>query len=148
MRQPGLSTKSPDGPTDQELRFPVGKQTWDVASGPDGMGLNDVESAIPLALAELDTGCFRVRVDKTTEKERESLLAMARLGPGPYQSADAATALGRRVGPIRDSLIRRGLCCAPRGANLPLPCQCSMTFAGAWLSKSGPGRLGDAGPSP
>lgn len=96
-----------------------GKQTWDVASGPDTITVEDVRTALPIARDELDTGFFRVRVDRTTDAERAYLRAMASLGgPGPYLSSEVATALGKQrtsqVGPTRDALIKRGLCYSPR----------------------------------
>ena len=43
-----------------------GKQTWDVADGPDDISRADVEAAVPIAVSELDTGFFRARLDRTT----------------------------------------------------------------------------------
>ena len=93
------------------------KQAWDVAAGPDTLTLADVEAAIPLAVDELDTGFFRVRIDRTTDSERSYLAAMASLGAGPYLSGEVAAAMGKtttQVGPHRDTLIKRGLCFSPR----------------------------------
>lgn len=96
-----------------------GKQVWDVAPGPSSIEIEDVDTARPVAMAELDSGFFRVRIDRTTDAERAYLRAMASLGgPGPYPSGDVAQALGKKktseVGPTRDSLIKRGLCYSPR----------------------------------
>ena len=69
------------------------------------------------ARAELDAGFFRVRMDRTTDAQRAYLSAMADMGPGPHRSGDVAQALGKRttqVGPVRHSLIQRGLCYSPR----------------------------------
>ena len=93
-----------------------GKRSWDAATGPQVIQAEDVEEAIPVAIDELDTGFFAARFDRTTPAEREYLSAMASFGKGPYQSGDVATALGKRtsqVGPVRDSLIKRGLCYSP-----------------------------------
>lgn len=94
-----------------------GKQAWDVAQ--DGLSIkkDDVEAAIPIAVNELDTGFFRVRIDRTTDAERAYLRSMADLGEGPYSSGKVAAAMGRttpQVGPLRDALIKRGLCYSPR----------------------------------
>ena len=47
---------------------------------------------------------------------------MARLGgPGPYRSGDVARSMGKRTtqtGPVRDALIKRGLCFSPRHGEL------------------------------
>lgn len=93
-----------------------GKCTWDVAAGPQIIRAVDADAAIPVASDELDTGFFAVRFDRTTPAERDYLFAMASFGQGPYQSGDIARSLGKRttqVGPIRDSLIKRGLCFSP-----------------------------------
>lgn len=98
-----------------------GKQAWNVAEGPT-IGLADVDAAMVLALDDLDSGFFRARIDKTTDAERDYLKAMAALGgPGPYKSGEVSRKLGKRTtqtGPVRDSLIKRGLCFAPRHGEL------------------------------
>jgi hypothetical protein len=98
-----------------------GKQAWNVASGPT-IALADVDAAVVLALDDLDRGFFRVRIDKTTDAERDYLRAMAALGgPGPYKSGAVSRKLGKtttQTGPVRDSLIKRGLCYAPRHGEL------------------------------
>lgn len=95
-----------------------GKQSWDLAKGPRKIRAVDVERAEPIAVDELDTGFFRARVDRTSDTERNYLRAMASLGgPGPYQSSAVARALHKKttqLGPIRDNLIKRGLCYSPR----------------------------------
>jgi hypothetical protein len=98
-----------------------GKQAWNVADGPT-ITLTDVDAAIVLALDDLDRGFFRARIDKTTDTERDYLKAMAALGgPGPYKSGAVSRKMGRtttQTGPVRDSLIKRGLCYAPRHGEL------------------------------
>lgn len=98
-----------------------GKQAWNVAEGPS-IRLDDMAAAVDLATGDLDTGFFRARIDKTTDAEREYLRAMAALGgPGPYRSGDVSRGLGKttaQTGPVRDSLIKRGLCYAPRHGQL------------------------------
>ena len=94
-----------------------GKHAWDIATGPAEITAVDVETAAPLAVAELDTGFFRVRIDRATSEERTYLAAMASLGAGPYASGDVATVLNRpatEVGPHHDALIGSGLCYSPR----------------------------------
>jgi hypothetical protein len=64
----------------------------------------------------LDQGFFRVRLDRLTPKEREYVMAMAKLGSGPYRSADVADALGeplQNLGPRRASIIAKGMIYAP-----------------------------------
>ncbi len=94
-----------------------GKQVWNVSEGHEVITAHDVDTAIPIATDELDTGFFRIRFDRRTERERAYLSAMASLGAGPYRSGDVAAAMHRttaQVGPYRDSLIKRGLCYSPR----------------------------------
>ncbi len=94
-----------------------GKQAWDQAEGPAQITASDVATAVPMAVDELDTGFFRVRIDRTTDSERDYLVAMASLGAGPYASGRVASTMGKDtpgVGPVRDKLIKKGLCYAPR----------------------------------
>jgi hypothetical protein len=98
-----------------------GKQAWNVAEG-SAIALADMDAAIELAIEDLDNGFFRARVDKTTDAERDYLRAMAALGgPGPYRSGDVSRRMGKsttQTGMIRDGLIKRGLCYAPRHGEL------------------------------
>ena len=94
-----------------------GKQAWDTAIGPERISSDDVERAIPVAIDELDAGFFRVRIDRTSDSERAYISAMASLDVGPYESGAVAAAMGKtttQVGPVRDALIKRGLCYSPR----------------------------------
>lgn len=98
-----------------------GKQAWNVADGPE-ISADDMQAASMLAVDDLDHGFFRARIDRTTDAERDYLRAMASLGgPGPYRSGDIAEAMGKKstqTGPVRDRLIKRGLCYAPRHGEL------------------------------
>jgi AAA ATPase domain len=98
-----------------------GKQAWNVAEGTEIVA-SDISVATLLAIDDLDRGFFRARIDKTTDAERDYLRAMAALGgPGPYRSGDVSRQLNRttgQTGPVRDSLIKRGLCFAPRHGEL------------------------------
>lgn len=113
-----------------------GKEAWDVAPGPDSISAADVQAAIPIAVSELDTGFFRVRIDRTTDTERAYLVAMASLGDGPYSSGDVAAAMGRtttQVGPHRDALIKRGLCYSPRYGIIAFTVPMFDQFVRRWL---------------
>jgi hypothetical protein len=44
-----------------------GKAAWDLADGFERITTDDVERAIPLAVAQLDDGFFRVRVSRTND---------------------------------------------------------------------------------
>lgn len=88
-----------------------GKQSWNIADA-SPIELKDAESASIAALAELDDGFFRVRLDRLSPSEKKCMRAMAELGPGPHRSADMAGLLGGNVttvAPIRNSLIAKGM---------------------------------------
>jgi len=92
-----------------------GSACWRVAAGPE-ITLADVEAATPVAVRELDSTFFRVRLERTTPFERRYLRAMAELGPGPHRSGTIATALGRpvqAVAPTRAKLVRKGMVYSP-----------------------------------
>jgi hypothetical protein len=77
---------------------------------------DDVERAAPRVQDQLDQNFFLVRLDRLTPREREYLVAMASLGPGPHRSGDIATALGVRVesvAPRRSALISKGIIYSP-----------------------------------
>ncbi|WP_243453787.1 ATP-binding protein [Sandaracinobacteroides saxicola] len=88
-----------------------GAQVWNVAQK-SPITRKDVSEADPLARAELDASFFRVRFDRLTPRERQYLRAMADLGDGPQRSGDVAERIERttsQCGPVRDSLIRKGM---------------------------------------
>lgn len=92
-----------------------GYQAWNVAAA-SPIAEADIVTASINALKRLDEGFFRVRLDRLTPKEREYVLAMARLGSGPYRSADVADALGettQSLGPRRASIINKGMIYSP-----------------------------------
>ena len=69
-----------------------------------------------MAVRELDSTFFRVRLERTTPFERRYPRAMAELGPGPHRSGAIATALGRPVqgvAPTRARLVRKGMVYSP-----------------------------------
>lgn len=92
-----------------------GKHAWNQAFA-SPISTRDVRAATPGAIAELDDGFFRVRMERLSPSEKRYLRAMAELGPGPHASGDVAAALGRTVesvGPIRSKIIAKGLAYAP-----------------------------------
>ena len=92
-----------------------GAHSWRVADSSPITG-DDVRCATEAALATLDGGFFRVRYDRCTPREREYLLAMARIGPGPHRSGDIARSMKARVtsvAPIRNNLISKGMIYSP-----------------------------------
>lgn len=93
-----------------------GFQAWNAADrSPIEPG--DVKAASVRALERLDAGFFRVRFDRLTPKERNYVLAMARLGKGPYRSGDVAEQMGESIqnlGPCRAGIIRKGIIYMPQ----------------------------------
>ena len=118
-----------------------GNQAWDVAQGPDVITVDDVERAIPLAIAELDGGFFQVRTGRLSDQERTYLRAMAELGPGPMRSADVAALLDRTttaLGPVRDRLLKKALCYSPRWGELGFTVPMFDQFMKRWIPWSAP----------
>ncbi len=116
-----------------------GKQSWDRAKGPDTITAGDVDAAILIAIDELDTGFFRTRTGKITDAERDYLIAMASLGEGPYASGHVAASMGKTtpgVGPLRNRLIRKGLCHSPRHGEIDFTVPLFADFVRRRLSAS------------
>lgn len=64
----------------------------------------------------LDENFFRVRFNRLTPREKKFLRAMAQMGAGPYRTADIADALNVKIttlGPVRASLIKKGMIYSP-----------------------------------
>lgn len=92
-----------------------GHQVWN-ASPYSPIAMNCIETAEMEALKRLDEGFFKVRIDRLTPKEKEYVIAMARLGGGPYRSSDVAEALGEKLttlGPRRAKIIAKGMIYSP-----------------------------------
>lgn len=92
-----------------------GFQCWNIAEN-DSIELADAQLATEQAIRRLDEGFFKVRFDRLTPKERDYVIAMAKLGDGPYRSADVADKLGndlQRLGPVRARIISKGMIYSP-----------------------------------
>ncbi len=92
-----------------------GFQAWNAAPG-SPIAEQHVQAATEAALRRLDEGFFRVRFDRLTQRERDYVRAMSRLGDGPYRSADVAQAMGGTLSglsPLRDQIIRKGMIYSP-----------------------------------
>jgi len=92
-----------------------GFHLWEVGDS-SPIGVEDAQRASERALAALDRGFFRVRMDRLTPRERAYMRAMASLGAGPHRSGDIARALGEpvtSVAPLRNGLIRKGMVFSP-----------------------------------
>jgi hypothetical protein len=114
----------------------LGKQAWDAAAGPDTIEVDDVRRSIPVAVAELDDGFFRVRTGRTSDPERAYLRAMAEGGSGPARTSEVAALLGKRMtalGPTRDALIKKGLCYSPRWGEIDFTVPMFDRFMRRWI---------------
>lgn len=92
-----------------------GLHAWNEANK-SPISVKDVRTATDQAIAALDQGFFRVRLERLTPSERNYLRAMADLGPGPHRSGDIAAKLGRKpeqVAPVRSKIIAKGMAYAP-----------------------------------
>lgn len=92
-----------------------GYQCWNIAQG-EQIDLADAVQAADKATRRLDEGFFKVRFERLSPKEREYVIAMAQLGPGPYRSSDVAAALGetpQSLGPRRSQIISKGMIYSP-----------------------------------
>lgn len=72
----------------------------------------DVINAHANAIAELDSGFFKVRFDRCTPAERRYMRALAELGSGSHRSGEVADKLEVKVtsvAPVRSTLIRKGM---------------------------------------
>jgi len=89
----------------------LGKHAWNLAAK-SPITREDVEAAMPIAQAALDTSIYEVRVQRATDRERRYMRAMAELGKGPYRSGDVAGKLGYKtseVSVLRQRLLDKGL---------------------------------------
>lgn len=97
-----------------------GYQIWNLAqSSPIDMDV--VHSAAEQVTRRLDENFFRVRFDRLTPGEKNFLRAMAELGPGAHRTSDIAACQGVKVqsiGPVRASLIKKGMIYSPSYGDL------------------------------
>lgn len=92
-----------------------GYQCWNLA---EQSPMNEAlaKAATAHAIARLDNGFFRVRLERLTPKEKEYVIAMATLGSGPYRSSEVADHLGvepTSLGPRRAQIIKKGMIYSP-----------------------------------
>lgn len=92
-----------------------GYQCWNLAER-SPIDASVAEVATERAISRLDNGFFRVRLERLTPKEKEYVIAMARLGSGPYRSSEVAEHLGvepTSLGPRRAQIIKKGMIYSP-----------------------------------
>lgn len=93
-----------------------GYVAWDKADQ-SPITLDVVRQATVIATNRLDQSFFRVRFDRLTPAEKRYLRAMAELGVGPHRSGSIADILGlkvNQVGPVRSSLVKKGMIYSPK----------------------------------
>ncbi len=92
-----------------------GYNAWSAAPGSE-ITVNDAKEATARSIMKLDKSFFRVRFDRTTPAEREYMFVLAQMGAGAYKSADVAKRAkksAKSLGPVRDSLIKKGMIYSP-----------------------------------
>lgn len=91
-----------------------GHAAWQVADGPR-FRVDKAKEALRLGRQELDTDLYAGRWDRTTERSKRYMQAMAALGDGAVGSGAVADVLGghRAVSPVREQLIDDGLIYSP-----------------------------------
>lgn len=92
-----------------------GYQAWNHApSSP--VTLQVVQETSATVSRRLDENFFRVRFDRLTPREKKFLRAMTELGKGPFRTGDIADKLNAKIntlGPVRASLIKKGMVYSP-----------------------------------
>jgi hypothetical protein len=92
-----------------------GYQAWNHAAD-SPIGLKVINETTALVRDRLDKNFFRVRFDRLTPREKQYLRAMAQMGPGPYRTGDIADRVKAKIstlGPVRASLIKKGMIFSP-----------------------------------
>jgi hypothetical protein len=92
-----------------------GYQAWNHATA-SPITLQVVNEATATVVRRLDENFFRVRFDRLTPREKNFLRATAQIGSGAIRTSDVAELLGQKIsslGPVRASLIRKGMIFSP-----------------------------------
>ncbi len=111
-----ISASALDSIVDRTKGYPFFRQewasaAWDLAEGPE-ISNDDAARSYNATIASLDSGFFKVRIDRLTKAEVAFVRVAAGLGDGPYPMAEIASAMGRSqssLGPIRANVISKGM---------------------------------------
>lgn len=89
-----------------------GSEVWKHAQHGREISVSDVQQATSTALHNLDEGFFKVRLDRLTNAEKEFVIAMSRLGKGPYKISHIAEYLHKTpksLSLMRSNIIKKGM---------------------------------------
>jgi hypothetical protein len=92
-----------------------GSHVWEVAET-SPIKISDVHIATSRAISALDSGFFRIRYERLTERQQEYARAMVRVGHLPATSTEVANIMGigvRQAAPLRDEIIKKGMAYSP-----------------------------------
>ena len=119
-----------------------GYQAWNHAES-SPITLQVVQETTILVEHRLDENFFRVRFNRLTPREKNYLRAMAELGAGPNRTADIADILNVKIttlGPVRASLIRKGMIYSPAHGDMAFTVPLFDEFMRRTIPEFQPGR--------
>ncbi|MFZ1983245.1 MAG: ATP-binding protein [Desulfatitalea sp.] len=119
-----------------------GYQAWNHAESSPITG-RIVKETTRLVEQRLDENFFRVRFNRLTPREKTYLRTMAQLGAGSYRTADIADALGVKIttlGPVRASLIKKGMIYSPAHGDMAFTVPLFAEFMRRTIPEFKPGR--------
>lgn len=119
-----------------------GYQAWNHAESSPITG-RIVKETTRLVERRLDENFFRVRFNRLTPREKTYLRTMAQLGAGSYRTADIADALGVKIttlGPVRASLIKKGMIYSPAHGDMAFTVPLFDEFMRRTIPEFKPGR--------
>ena len=93
-----------------------GYYAWESAEA-SPISVEDVNAATDMSIEDLDQGFFNIRYQRLTDRQRDYVFALARLGPGPASSTAVAEELGvsvEKAAPVRSEVIKKGVAYSPR----------------------------------
>ena len=117
-----------------------GYQIWKAASK-SPITKSIVDAATQAAIPRLDENFFRVRFDRLTPSEKNFLRAMADSGPRFARTGDIAEKLNlkiNRLGPVRASLIKKGMIYSPAHGDLAFTVPLFDEFMKRAMNPDGP----------
>jgi hypothetical protein len=92
-----------------------GSKVWDIAKA-SPITIKDVIKATEKSIEALDSGFFKIRYERLTERQQEYARAIALAGKLPVSSSEVADIMGitvRQAAPIRDEIIKKGMAYSP-----------------------------------